>query len=237
MRSSRARPPRRRRRAKRSSQASSPRARSAAQACALGLDVAVGALALRLDDCVEDALQLALELRRQHAAAPEHPRRLLHVLQRAGLVLVCGSGHGATIRRVSRGQVRQISSVTCGITGCSSEQPFECREDVARIGIAGVETSLIASAYQSQSSNVSGRAHRQRAKSNSPSRRLELTLYRHAREDPPLLGVAGCSRGTAPSDAWRISRETFPGLFASLRPPRSRPRRSGRLHDAIFIRP
>ena len=68
------------------------------------------------------------------------------------------SGHGATISRVSRaGSCDQISSVTCGITGCSSlSRRSSAASAVARASASpAYRRGLIASAYQSQkSSNV-----------------------------------------------------------------------------------
>ena len=116
-----------------------------AQPLALGVDVAVRLRALGLHDRVEDPLLVALE-RDEHAAAAEDRRRLLHALERAGLAP--RRRPRATARRsaASRapGRFDQISSVTCGITGCSS---FSSRSSAAsggrpRVGVAVVEARL-----------------------------------------------------------------------------------------------
>ena len=69
---------------------------------------------------------------------------------------VCGSGHGATISRVSRaGRFVQISSVTCGITGWSSLRSRSSAANAVARTSSSSSRGLIDSRYQSQkSSNV-----------------------------------------------------------------------------------
>ena len=67
-----------------------------------------------------------------------------------------GSGHGDTIRRAARvGSCAQISSVTCGSTGCSSASSRSSAASAVAIASASrsCRRGLIASAYQSQKSS------------------------------------------------------------------------------------
>ena len=78
--------------------------------------------AVGLDDRVEDALLVVALEHRDDAASGGRPAAASCTRVSAPASASSpASGHGATIRRVSRaGRFDQISSVTCGITGCSS---------------------------------------------------------------------------------------------------------------------
>ena len=126
------------------------------QARALGLDVALRRRSRRPNDRLEDPQRVAVE-RDPHLAAPVDARRRLRPVERAEVAVHrCGSGHGATISRVSRpGSCVQISSVTCGMTGWRSLSSRSSAASAVARTSSSPRRGLIDSRYQSQkSSNV-----------------------------------------------------------------------------------
>ena len=143
-----------------------------------------------------------------------------------------GSGHGGDDQpRLAAGRFVQISSVTCGITGCRSlssrsraatavgarrRRLVEPRLDRLEVPVAEVVEGQAVEAVDAW------------AKSNSPRSPRPRAASARAREDPPLLERLRRARRSRCRPAPRISARRSRACSRASAPPRSRPRRSAR---------
>src|SRR5581483_143371 len=163
-----------------------------AKPLALGLDVAVRPLALRLDDDVEDPFLVPLE-RDEHAASPEDRRRLLDALQRArGRLVACLRPRRYDQPRAPHRQVRpdlhghvrhhRVQQLQQPLEGCERGRPripvavVQPRLDRLRVPVAEVVEGEVVQELRDLREVERG------------ERCFHLPLReRQAREDPALL--------------------------------------------------